>query len=97
MVRWTAFLIGLPSGVRKKGVLLLGVFLAGVVVPVWLGEWRKGDRDREGEWNCEGGAEIGGFGAFVAGLGVIGAELTSFTSPIFFFFLNSKVFPLAYV
>lgn len=80
MVRWRAFLSGLPKGVMNRGVReVLGVFLAGVG---WSEFVRRGDRERDGEWNWEGGADIGGLGAGGAGLGVIGAELTSSTSPI---------------
>lgn len=74
-----AFLKGLPSGVMKNGVLILGVFLT---VPPGL---RSGDRERDGEWNCDGGSDritcgvcaIGGVGATDAGRGVIGAELAA--------------------
>ncbi|KAM7470966.1 hypothetical protein LguiA_009149 [Lonicera macranthoides] len=65
--------------------------LAGVLSAVaagWSGQWTSDNRDKDGEWNCNGGADIiDGVGAIDAGLGVIGAELTSSTSPII---LSSK-------
>lgn len=44
----------------------------------------NGDRDKEGEWNCEGGADIGGVEAATeAGFGVAGVEPNSKASAIF--------------
>lgn len=122
----SAFLMGLPKGVMKRGVLIIGVSLSGVRALDDLGvfpagstrsppkELSRGERDKEGEWNCDGGADMGGvislgvtgadmggvvsLGVIVlgvigadmgggnlgtAGLGVIGAELTSLWSPMF--------------
>lgn len=77
-----AFLRGLPNGVMKRGVLMIrGVFR---FVPPGV---RSGDREREGEWNWEGGSDTmggvwatGGVGATEPGRGVIGAELNPSTS-----------------
>lgn len=63
-----AFLIGLASGVMNRGVR--GVL--GVLGP----DWSRGDRVREGEWRCDGGAEIGGVAVSTI-LGVTGMDTTS--------------------
>ena len=95
-----AFLIGLPKGVMNLGVEnrdLLGVFTVRavpVVPPGWSPAERSGDRDMDGEWICDGGQDIGGLGVAAAGLGVIGAELTSSTSAISFVFLAPRPFHL---
>lgn len=62
---------------------LFGV-LAAVVMGVsgWSMGVRSGDRDRDGEWNCDGGHDMGGLGEEATGRGVMGAELTSSPSPI---------------
>jgi hypothetical protein len=100
-VSWRALLRGLPKGVIKRGVLSLGVaflgveFLGVLLGTIWSGV-SKGDLDNDGEWNCDGGADIGGVGdteaglgvtgvEFTLGLGVTGVEFASTTSPIFFF------------
>lgn len=76
MVSLIAFLRGLPNGVMKRGVRIRGVLR---LVPPGV---RRGDRVREGEWNCEGGSDtIGGVGATDIGRGVIGAEFTESVSP----------------
>lgn len=43
---------------------------------------RSGDREKDGERNCEGGAEIGGVGAIESGVCVTGVVLLSTASPI---------------
>lgn len=81
-MRRSAFLIGLPNGVMNRGVLIIGVRKLGVLALLLgvlaAGSTRSppakessGDRDREGEWNCDGGAEMMGG---VISLGVIGAD-----------------------
>lgn len=81
-MRRSAFLIGLPNGVMNRGVLIIGVRKFGVLALLLgvlaAGSTRSppakessGDRDREGEWNCDGGAEMMGG---VISLGVIGAD-----------------------
>lgn len=66
-VKWSAFLKGLPKGVKNRGVIflemklgvLLGVLAVGVLDGTgWSGVERSGDRDRDGEWNCEWGADV---------------------------------------
>ena len=74
--------MGLPNGVIKRGVLIIGVRKLGVLDPLLLGvldagsTWSppkesSGDRDRDGEWNCDGGADIIGG---VISRGVIGVD-----------------------
>ena len=91
LVKRNAFLMGLPKGVMKRGVLIIGVLKFGVldvlgvdvlgVLPAgstWSPpmEISSGDREREGEWNCDGGADMGGVISLgVIGLGVIGADI----------------------
>ena len=79
----------------KRGVRILGVeffeveffgvlFVAG---SMWSSTERRGERDRDGEWNCDGGAEMGGVCGVDASLGVVGMENASWNSLIFFFLL----------
>lgn len=74
----------------KRGVKdLIGVLVAvpGVVIASapppppagsgWSTKLRRGDRDKDGEWYWEGGADtMSGDGAMELGLGVMGAEET---------------------
>lgn len=69
LVSLMAFLIGLPSGVMNRGVLIRGVFLL-VPLGVSAGEWNW-----EGGSDTIGGVRAGGVGATDTGRGVIGAEL----------------------
>ena len=82
-VRWRALMIGLPKGVMKRGVREAFGVLFVISVCVRSSVVRSGDLDRDGEWYCEGGDEIAGDGASETGLGVVGFELISTTSPIF--------------
>lgn len=86
-----ARLSGLANGLMNwiGGVLgleeVLGVLVAATFAASSLSlKDRSGDRDREGEWYCEGGAVMGGvIGVQVPDLGVRGAELISRASVIF--------------
>lgn len=83
--------MGLPIGVMKRGVRILGVKDFGVLEfviaspPSSAAVGRSGTRVKDGEWYCAGGAATGGTGAPVVagGLGDVEIEISSEASPIF--------------